>query len=282
MATGATEFIDSTTANVWIPEIWAKEAVVSREKNLVLAALVDHKWADVLKYGDIINYGTIGSLTAQTKAKSTNAALVFETVTETSAQISVATWEYNGIAVERIIDVQCMIDLAAQYAPKQMHALDMAVDDVLAGLIDDLTTTTVGDLGTALSYDDVLTSVQGLDDNNVPQEGRFFYTSPAQYYDWCKLDTFIRSDYASVTNGPLAKRGWLDIPAYRSTNCEGDNTSGHDNGLIQTEAFALVMQKSPTPERQFDINYLVDKIVLWQLYGTKTIRETFGVFMKGL
>ncbi len=282
MATGATEFIDSTTADAWIPEIWSKQAVVSREKNLVLAPLVDHRFESELKYGDIINYGTIGSLTAQTKTKSANGALVFETVTETSAQISVATWEYQGIAVERIVDVQAMIDLAEKYAPKQMNALDLAVDDVLAGLIDDFSTNTVGSLGVDLSYDDVLSAIQKLDDANVPQDGRFFYVSPAQYYSWCKQDTFIRSDYSAVTRGPVANRGWMDIPCYRSTNCEGSNAAGHDNGLIQREALALIMQKNPTPERAFDINYLVDKIVLWQLYGTKEIRDDHGVYMAGL
>ena len=35
MATGATEFIDVTTADAFLGEVWAKECTVAREKKLV-------------------------------------------------------------------------------------------------------------------------------------------------------------------------------------------------------------------------------------------------------
>ena len=43
MATGAAEFIDSTTADVFIPEVWSMISLVAREPNLVFANLVDRR-----------------------------------------------------------------------------------------------------------------------------------------------------------------------------------------------------------------------------------------------
>ena len=48
MATGATEFIDNTTADVFIPELWSMEAIVARENQLVFANLVDRKFENGL------------------------------------------------------------------------------------------------------------------------------------------------------------------------------------------------------------------------------------------
>ncbi len=282
MTTGANEYFDSTTSDVWFPEMWSAEAIIARPQRLVLAGLADRRYEKTLKYGDIVNINNRSHLTAQTKAKSTNAALVYETVTDTQVQLTVATWEYSGIAVETIVDKQAMIDLMTAYAPEQGYALDLAVDDVLAGLIDDFTTNTVGAMGQPLTYDEVLDGIQYLNDANAPQEGRYHYVSPATFTDWCKDDRFIKDSYGDVHNGPITDRGWLGYPCYQSTNVEGSNAAGHDNAFIQKSCFALVMQMTPRAHKQFDIDYLCDKIVLEQLYGTRTLREDHGVWMKGL
>jgi hypothetical protein len=41
------------------------------------------------------------------------------------------------------------------------------------------------------------------------------------------------------------------------------------------------MQIAPKTYRQFDIDYIVDKVVVEQLYGTSEMRDDHGVFMKG-
>lgn len=247
-------------------------------------------YRETLKYGDIVNIGTIGNLTAQTKAKSSNTALSFETVTELTTALTVATWEYSGIAVETIVNKQAMIDMLSKYAPKQGYALDVAVDDVLAGLPDD-STNSVGTLGLSLTYEDVLDAQQYLMDANVELDSIVMTVSPAQLQDWMTLDTFMKSNYNQIHGDPgNTKKSWLGMPVYVSTNVEGSNAAGHDNCMFKAkEAFQLVMQIVPTAHRQFDINYLVDKVVLEQLYGTKIMPDadsvttySLSVWMKGL
>ena len=155
MATGATEFIDSTTADVFIPEFWSQLALVTREQSLVFAKLVDLRYSDGLRYGDTIHVPSVGDLAARTKTKASNAAITFETVTETNTDISIATWEYAAIAVESIVQVQGNREQLKLYAGKLGYGLGLAVDDVLAGLIDD-STNTVGTLASELPDEDIL------------------------------------------------------------------------------------------------------------------------------
>lgn len=288
MATGATEFIDSTTADVFIPEVWSKGAIVARENRLVFAMLVDRRFEDGLTFGDVIHVPSVGNLAARTKTKASNAAITYETVTETNTDITVATWEYAAIAVESIIKIQANRDMLKLYSGKMGYALALAVDDVLAGLPDNFDNA-VGTLAAGLSDDDILRARQYLDDADAPQEGRYMVVAPAEESNLLKLDRFVRNDYSMLHGAGSAVTGlerayvvsFLGMPIYKSVNVEGTNAAGHDNTMFQREALALVMQMSPTAHSQYDIDYLVDKVVLEQLYGTLEMRDNHGVFMRG-
>ena len=285
MATGATEFIDNTTADVFIPELWSMEAIVARENQLVFANLVDRKFEKGLSFGDTIHVPGVSNLAARTK--STNGAVTYETVTESNTDITIATHEYAAIALENITRVQNNRDQLKLYAGKLGYALALAVDDVLAGLVDNFSNN-VGTLAVELTDDELLRARQYLDDADAPQESRVMVVSPAQETGLLKLDRFVHNDYESV-HGPGRETGlekayvssFMGMPIYRSVNVEGTNSAGHDNGMFQKEALTLVMQIAPKTYHQFDIDYIVDKVAVEQLYGTREMRDDHGVFMKG-
>ena len=285
MADGAAEFIDNTTADVFIPELWSMEAIVARENQLVFANLVDRKFEKGLSFGDTIHVPGVSNLAARTK--STNGAVTYETVTESNTDITIGTHEYAAIALENITRVQNNRDQLKLYAGKLGYALALAVDDVLAGLVDNFSQT-VGTLAVELTDDELLRSRQYLDDADAPQDSRVMVVSPAQETGLLKLDRFVHNDYDSI-HGPGRETGlekayvasFMGMPIYRSVNVEGTNAAGHDNGMFQKEALTLVMQIAPKTYHQFDIDYIVDKVAIEQLYGTQEMRDDHGVFMKG-
>jgi len=294
MATGATEFIDSYTADVFISEIWSPLAIVAREQQLVFAKLVDRRFEDGLTYGDTIHVPSVGDLAARTKTKAlaadtsgANGAITYETVVETNKDISIATWKYSAIAVESIVKVQGNRDQLAMYAGKLGYALGLDVDDTLAGYPDGFGNT-VGTLAAENTYNDYLRAIQYLDDANAPIESRVFIISPAAEVGLMKSDIYTNNDYSMLhgegRNTALEHAyvaSFLNIPVYKTTNVEGSNSAGHDNTLFQKEAIALVMQMNPTMHSMFDIDYLVDKVAIEQLYGTQEMRDDHGVFIKG-
>ena len=285
MATGATEFIDNTTADVFIPELWSMEAIVARENQLVFANLVDRKFENGLSFGDTIHVPGVSNLAVRTK--STNGAVTYETVTESNTDITIGTHQYAAIALENITRVQNNRDQLQLYAGKLGYALALAVDDVLAGLVDDFSNS-VGTQAVELTDDDILRARQYLDDADAPQASRVMVVSPMQETGLLKLDRFVHNDYEAV-HGPGRETGlekayvssFMGMPIYRSVNVEGANSTGHDNGMFQKEALALVMQIAPKTYHQFDIDYIVDKVVVEQLYGTREMRDDHGVYMQG-
>ena len=285
MATGATEFIDNTTADVFIPEIWSPLAIVAREQQLVFAKLVDRRFEDGLSAGDTIHVPGVSDLAARTK--STNTAITYETVTESNTDITIITHKYAAIAVESITKVQNNRDQLQLYAGKLGYALGLDVDDTLAGLPDNFSQT-VGTLAAENTYHDYLRAIQYLDDANAPAESRYFVISPAAEVGLMKQDIYTNNDYTMLhgegRNTALEfayVSSFLNIPVYKTTNVEGSNSAGHDNTLFQKETIALVMQMAPQMHSMFDIDYFADKVAIEQLYGTQEMRDDHGVWIKG-
>ena len=173
------------------------------------------------------------------------------------------------------------------YAGKLGYALGLDVDDTLAGYPDGFSNT-VGTLAAENTYNDYLRAIQYLDDANAPIENRVFIISPAAEVGLMKSDIYTNNDYSMLhgegRNTALEHAyvaSFLNIPVYKTTNVEGDNSAGHDNTLFQKESIALVMQMNPTMHSMFDIDYLVDKVAIEQLYGTQEMRDDHGVFIKG-
>ena len=285
MPTGTTEFIDNTTADNSIPELWSKRVIVTREDRLVFEKLVDTGYREAMAFGDTIHVGAKGDLAVRTK--SANIAITYETETPANTDITISTDEYAAIAVENITDLQSMLNLIEFYAPKMGFALDKAVDDVLAGLVDDFTNA-VGTLATPLSYADWLRARQYLDDANVPDDERFMVVSPAEEANMMQLDQFINRDYTESTGSGKGDKGnkawlghWLSMPVYKSVNVEGSNAAGHDNAMFHREAIALVKQMQPKTFTMFDIDYLARKVATEQVYGSREMRDNHGCWARG-
>lgn len=275
-ATGTTEFIDVTTADVFLNEVWAKEATIARESKLVFAAHVDRSLESELKRGQIIRKQEISNLAA--RSKTANTAITYETVTETEGTVTANQYYYAAFAIEDIMKIQASAELRAKYSPKLGYALALQEDDYLAGFPDDASNS-VGTLATELTYDNLVRGDQYLNDADVPPEDLALIISPAQKAGFLKLDQFIHKDYQDIRTGILG--AWMNYPIFVSTNVEGSNAAGHDCVMMHKDAIAHVAQMEPKVESQRDIDYLCDKVVASELYGSSILRNNHMVWLKG-
>lgn len=296
-ATGATEFITRTTADVFIPEIWSGLAVVERENALVMVPLVDRRFEAELTIGDTLHVPSLSNL-GSARTKSAVTAITFVTVTETNTQagddgfdgvtITINTHDYNAIAIESIAKLQSDRDLMSMYAGKLGYSLGLSLDDSIAVRMDTFSNT-VGALAIPLGDDEILRAIQYLDDADTPQEERNIVVSPAQAIEFLKLDRFVHNDYSTLHASFEAMPGlgrayvtsYLGIPIFKSVNVDGTNAAGHDNAMLHRESIALIVQQMPKSYAHFDIDFLADKIAIEQVYGSSEVRDDHGVFMAG-
>lgn len=292
MATGTTQFLTvgtgSTDVDNFVPELWAGPAIVAREQNLVFARLVDRQFESELTFGDTVHVGSIGNLAARSKTQ--EAAILFENINEANTDIIIDQWFYSAIAMESFAKVQLNRNMLERYSGKLGYALGLQVDNTLADLPASLAAgTIVGTLAVENTDDELLLARQNLNDSEVPREGRSWIFSPAAETGLMKLDRFIHSDYSTIrgendgeTGLQMAYMGsYYRNPIYITTNVAGTNTAGHNNVLMHTETFALVMQLAPTTHAQFDIDFIVDKVVMEEIFGTKEMREDHAILVRG-
>lgn len=278
MATGATEFIDLTTADVYLQEVWSQLLTEERQRKLVFAANVDRQQEAQLKKGQVLRIGELSNLAARSKAA--NTAITYETVTESEATVTINNYYYAAFAMEDVITPMVSVELVSKYMPKLGYALAKQEDDDLAALIDDGTITqTVGTLATNLTHDNLIRADQYINDAEAPEEERCIIISHAEKAGFLKMDQFIHKDYADLRQGLLG--GWLGMyPIYVTGNTNGSNAAGHDCVMMHKSCIHHIQQIRPVVHTDWDIDYFAAKVAALETYGHTIVRADHGVWLK--
>ena len=287
--------INTTTDAVFIPEIWSDELLVSRESNLVAGRLfdrVDHKG----KAGDTIHFPFLSDFTAQSYTQL--AGVTVQNVTEGEKTILLnkyydVSWIESDLAQLQRKD---SYRLRARRVEKAGYALAKRIDtDILAlysglgtGYIviggDGTTawdTTANGNTGNGSDLTDagILALVRKLDDNDVPNEGRFMIIPPCQKQVLLGIDKFVL--YQNTNRTKELSMGMFGeiygFKIYVSTNCPSvtatDATTTYRVGIYaHKSAFAIAMQKDVTTKSQYKQEYKGDLISCDVVYGVKMMR----------
>ena len=95
-------------------------------------------------------------------------------------------------------------------------------------------------------------------------------------------DFFVRMDYIpdSVVNNGFQGRQIFGAPVYMTNNLPAVNTNYHAPTYFHREAHALVTQIAPKVMMERWAERIAWGITCIALYGVKTMREPFGVWIK--
>ncbi len=279
--------ITTTTAAVFIPELWSYETLRQAESALVMAPLVKRYDSLVSGRGDTIHIPNISNLTANDKTQGSE--VTTQAITETETSISIDQWKETSFEIEDIVKVQSNYDLRAEYTQKAGYAIAQVVDTALLNLYSSLTSDDVGTYGTDISDATVVAAIEKLDTVDAPMEDRFFIMDPAQKAAVMKIDKFVSAyqigdvhQPSPIQTGPNNRYLWGElygIPFYytnQTVSTAGSPTQVH-NLLFHKEAFALALQQSPRTQASYwqkDLAWIVTCDVI---YGVSVLRSTFGV-----
>lgn len=297
MALGTDNTTITSAAN-FIPEIWSDEIVATYKKNLVVANLFK-KMSMTGKKGDTIHIPSPTRGNASLKAVNTQVTLVADSVSDISVLID-KHYEYSKL-IEDMAEVQALASLRRFYTEDAGYALARQKDTSLiqlgrgfnggggtaaySGALSgaDGTTAYVAGANTglgALTDAAIRRTIQRLDDNDVPMDGRFFIIPPSARNTLMGLARYTEQAFVGETGGNNTIRNGeignlYGIPVFVSSNA--DTTSGSTACRIallgHKDAAVMVEQQGIRTQTQYKQEYLGTLFTADTLYGVKELRD---------
>tara|TARA_R110000823_G_scaffold189968_7_gene321774 strand:- start:4580 stop:5452 length:873 start_codon:yes stop_codon:yes gene_type:complete len=283
-----------TTVATTIPEVWSKITNDTREKNLILAPLLDRRFEseNAGNPTDKIHVQGVDDFAGNADAFSAGDDPITFTAGAFLAQVDIAISRhyYTAFAVQHDVSLLANIPLAMKFSNKAAYRVSLELDTYIAGFFDANTTSAnkVGALGTALEDDDIIESTRILNAANVPFEDRHFYFSTDQDAEFKKVERYVNNDYSQAvgslnvthTRGLVANLHGMSW--YTSTNVEGSTAAGHDNGFFHREWAAIVQAENLRIEGpSYDLESDSDEYAVHNYYGVKEMRPDHVVWGKG-
>lgn len=287
MATGN---ITTTTAAVFLPNLWSVDILRATQSALVMASLVRRVDSQVQAYGQSLQIPNISNLTAQSKTQ--NTAVTNTVITETSTTLSINQWQYVAFKVEDMAAVQSKYDLRAEYAKSAGYGIAKKIDSDLMTLTASFITTPVGSFGVNVDDAEIINAHAALDNADIPDEDRAMIISPAQKAAIMRIDKFTAATYLGqyqnatpVVNGPKSRHLWGEIygtPVYYTTNIGtvAGTPTQTNNMLIHRDAMVLGLQMAPRVQSQYLVADLAWQVVTDTIYGVTNLRLDGGVLMR--
>ena len=293
---GNSNNVTVTTAATFIPEIWSDEIVATYKKSLVAANLIK-RMNFKGKKGDTVNIPVPTRGTASAKAANTQVNL--NVATENNIPVLINKhYEYSRL-VEDIVDVQALASMRQFYTDDAGYALAKQVDTSIIqlgrgvnggdGTADytgaysgaDGTTAYTGTAG-ALTDAAIRRTIQRLDDQDVPMEGRFLIVPPSSRNTLMGLARYTEQAFVGETgssntirNGEIGNL--YGVPVFVSSNAD-TATDGDRIALMGHKDFAvLVEQMGVRSQTQYKQEWLGTLFTADTLYGVKELRDYSAV-----
>jgi N4-gp56 family major capsid protein len=254
------------------------------------------------KKGDTVNIPAPARGSASAKVATDAVTLIAESNTNIQVLIN-KHFEYSRL-IEDIVEVQALTSLRSFYTEDAGYALARRIDTDLiqlgrafngatVGTNDYATSNTstkafIGSDGTtaynstssnaaALTDAAIRRTIQRLDDNDVPMDGRFFLIPPSSRNTLMGLARY--TEQAFVGNGDAIRNGEIGqlygMAVFASSNADtGAGNAGADRICLMghRDAMVLVEQMGVRSQTQYKQEYLGTLFTADTIYGVKALR----------
>jgi N4-gp56 family major capsid protein len=181
----------------FIPEIWSGKLQVKFYKSTVLAEITNNDWEGEIKgSGDKVHIRSIPTITIRDYTKGLN--LTNEVPQSTPIELTIDKGKYFSVVVDDVDEVQADVRLMDMFTNDAAEQMKIAIDsDVLNNVAASAAAANKGATAGAISgninlgavgapravtsgnvLDAILDAGQALDEQNVPEDGRWLVVSP--------------------------------------------------------------------------------------------------------
>jgi hypothetical protein len=272
----------------FIPDLWAAELLVSLRKHLVAGvACVNRDYEGSIKrQGDSVKITSINDVTIGSYTVHTN--ITVEDIDDATRSLLIDQAKYFAVELDDVEAAQHVKgggSPLAQAVDNAGYQLASTADAFLLDLINDAAEATGNDLGTVAVhtttrnlYDAFVDLAVKLDENNVPEMGRFAVVSPAVHGRLLKLDEFIAAGDAAGAdaraNGRVGEVAGLSI--YKSNNLPAVTDAAATGGLAiagYKGATTFAEQIASVEAARMELRF-ADMVKGLHVYGGKVVRPT--------
>ncbi|HCA88172.1 MAG TPA: coat protein [Streptomyces sp.] len=268
----------------FIPEVWSAELLVALEKSHVYGAagVVNRDYeGDISQYGDTVHITSLAEPTIGTYTAHTD--ITIEDVDDADLTLLINQSKYFAFEVDDVEKRQARNGgaLLTEQARKAAYKLRDVADTHVAGLM--AAGVDAGNLvdeqtldSAAAAYDLLVDLGTVLDEDNVPDEGRWSVVTPAFYGLLLKDDRFVSGDDAAAAtrrNGIVGEAAGFSI---RKSNNAPDGPGAGAGKLIiagygGAVTFAEQINKTEATRKEKGFADIVKGL---HLYGGKVVRAT--------
>jgi len=276
----SSRYPSSAESYEFIKENWSAKIILAVTNSLVCANLVTRKYQDDLTLGDKVWIPVGSNLTAgDVDVTSDYGGNMNSDFGDTVESITIDTWKEVPVQIDDGTKRQTHIrDLEQILGTRAGYELAKAIDTAVNALFSSLTSTWAGSDGQAFTDDLVINLKEGLDEADVPAEGRVIVVDPSVVADIYKIDKFVHASYGAGSVAQTGNIGKLyGMPVYVTNNLTAASTGAY-GAMFHPDCIGLCMQKTPTVESNRWAARHSDVINVSAMWGVDVVRSAFGAY----
>jgi hypothetical protein len=259
----------------FIPEIFSKDVLMHTMSHLVVANAFTHRYKNDLKKGYKVSIPVMSEVSTTEVTPGTEPTSA--SALGTAVSVTVDQWYEATVEISPLMEIEEEAEYLEYAAKSAAYAIDKKIDTTVGALHSALASSSVYGADGQTFTDDIFRAlVQTLDENDVPDEGRFLIGDPSMKSDMLNIDKFVRGDFvngAPTTNG---KFGMLYGAQVYITNNLTAATTGNYGVYAHPDAIGVVIQKNPN-SNVWDLGWkFLTKIIVDCAWGKAELRDVFG------
>lgn len=260
----------------FVPEEWSKFVLDAIHSRLVVVPVVDHQWEAELVKGDTMNVGILNTVAASEVTVGTE-GVVKNIATGTRLQIVINQYYEAPVVLDDMTNLQTQVNLVEKAQRESGYAIAKQIDTSLCNLFSTLNNSRGTD-GSAITDDVLIDAVEVADENDVPEDDRYWIFDPSAKADIMKIDKFVRSDYGYGDVIPVGgfRKNVYGAPILITNNLTA-NTIGNFGAYLHKNALAIIAQEKNLVDlvrQPLKHQITINTTALW---GVLEMRGTFGV-----
>jgi hypothetical protein len=268
----------STVSN-FIPQIWNAKVIRELENNLVGKQIANMNYdGEIKQKGDTVFFNSLGDVTVN----SYSGTVSYEELSDEQVAMVIDQANYFAFNVQDIDAAQANVDLKNSQAQRAAYELANKCDQHILGLYAEAANTVTDatcDSSTIIS--DISEAGVYLDEQNVPQQGRYLIISP-----WvrAKLElagvVFSINDGIKSGTGGLAWADYLGFKIYVSNNLTNasSRSSATECLALSGDAIAFAQQIMNTEDVRRESSFTTSVRGL-HVFGAKVVQPKHMVRM---